>query len=120
MVFNVVLVLEAFKVVASGIVGYVEICRSQLLMMCGGMMFGDVIGFVQNAFFPVDVELSLSHAVANPIKAHVDSFGAFLFDGIVCDAGGGAVVGLDGCGGLRMIHFFESGADGAGFFEIVE
>ena len=50
----------------------------------------------------------------------VDSFGAFLLDGVVGDAGGSAVVGLEGRWWLGMAEFFEGDANGTGFFAIVE
>ena len=44
------------------------------------MMFGEVVSLVQYASAPIDMELSLLDAVANPVKAHVDGLGTFLFD----------------------------------------
>ncbi len=37
-------------------------------------------------------ELALLNAVANPMKAHIDGFGASLLDEIVGDADGASVV----------------------------
>ena len=62
-------------------------------------MFGEVICPIQMALVPKNVKLPLPHMVANPIEMHVNGFGAFLFDGIIGDARGCAVVGLDGVGG---------------------
>ena len=73
-------------------------------------MFGKIISSVQNSSFPVDVELSLAHPVADPIEAHVDGFGAFLFDGVVGNSGGGAVVSNNWGGGLGMAEFFKTRA----------
>ena len=84
------------------------------------MVLGEVVGLVQTAFLPVDVELTLADAVADPVKPHVDGFGALLFDRVIGDAGGGAVVGLDGRRWLWVTEFFEGGADGARFFAVVE
>ena len=62
--------------------------------MVGSMvMFGEVVGAVQLAFTPEDGELVLFDAVTDPIKSHVDGFGAFLFDGVVGDSSCGGVVG---------------------------
>ena len=72
------------------------------------------------ALAPKNVKLSLPHAVANPIETHVNGFGAFLFDGIVGNARGRAVVGLDGGRWLRMPQFFEGCSDGAGLLAVVE
>ena len=41
-------------------------------MMGRWMVFGEVVGLVEDPFFPEDVELALAHTVANPIEAHVD------------------------------------------------
>jgi hypothetical protein len=47
------------------------------------MLFGKIIGIVVGTFAPIDNELPLSDAVANPVKAHVHGFGSLLFDGVV-------------------------------------
>jgi hypothetical protein len=60
-----------------------------------GVMFGKVVGSVGDAAAPVDHELALADAVADPLKTHVHGFGSFLFDRVVGDAGGSAVVGDD-------------------------
>ena len=83
-------------------------------------MFGEIIRLVEDSFFPIDVELLLADSVTDPVKTHVDSFGAFLFDSVVGDAGGSAVVGLERGRWLGMAEFFEVDANGAGFFAVVE
>jgi len=40
------------------------------------------------------MKLSLSYAITDPIKMHVNGFGAFLFDSVIGDATGHAVVCL--------------------------
>ena len=37
-------------------------------------MFGKVIGMTGLTFAPIDFELSLADAIADPIKTHVNSF----------------------------------------------
>ena len=88
--------------------------------MSGWVVFGEVICPIQTALAPKNVKLSLPHMVVNPIEMHVNGFGAFLFDGIIGDARGCAVVSLDGGRWLRMPQFFESCLDGAGLLAIVE
>ena len=61
---------------------------------------------------PIDVKLSLVNAVADPIKAHVNCLGLLLFDGVIGDACGSAIVHLDGHWGLRMVQFNESCPEG--------
>ena len=58
-------------------------------------------------FSPVDLKLSLSDTIANPIKSHVDGFGAPLFDRVGGDSAGSVVVGDNRRGGLGVPHFFE-------------
>ena len=58
-------------------------------------MLGVVVAEVSDARLPVDEELTLACAIAYPIKAHVDRFWSFLFDGVVGEAVGGRVVYLD-------------------------
>ena len=64
------------------------------------MILGLVVAKVGDTRLPVDVELDLACAIAYPIKAHVDRFRSFLFDGVVGEAVGGRVVNLDWCGRL--------------------
>ena len=70
-------------------------------------MFGEVIGNVNAARSPKDIEMALTDAVADPIKPHVHGSAASLFDGVIDDAVGACIVGLNGCGGLRMSHSNE-------------
>ena len=46
-----------------------------------------VVSQVSYAGLPVDEELTLACAIEYPIKAHVDRFQSFLFDGVVGEAG---------------------------------
>ena len=59
-------------------------------------MFGKVVRFIEAASFSIDMELALAYAIANPVKSHVDSFEALLFDSVIGNAGGSTVVGLKG------------------------
>ena len=89
-------------------------------MMVMGMMFREIIRKVVSALAPVDDELALADAVLDPVEFHIDAFGAALLDGVVGDAGGDGIVGLDRGGGLGMAHFFEAGAEGTGLSTVVE
>jgi hypothetical protein len=89
-------------------------------MMGRRMVFGEVVGLVQDAFAPIDVELLLAHAVADPVEAHVDGFGSLLLDSVIGDARRSAIIGLQGRWRLGMPEFFKGDPDGAGFFAIVE
>jgi hypothetical protein len=81
-------------------------------MVHGRVMFGEIVSQIVAAFAPVDVELALDSAVLEPIKAHVDGFGAALFDSVINDAGGTTVVDLEGCRWLGMAHFVQDDAEG--------
>ena len=81
-------------------------------------MLREIISFVEATAFPVDVKLALSDAVSNPVKAHVDSFGSFLFDGVIGSTGGSAVVSLNGSGRLRMTEFFKANTDRTRLFAV--
>ena len=64
------------------------------------MMLGVVFTKSGGTVLPVDEELALACAIAYTIKAHVDRFQSFLLDGVVGEAVGGRVVGLDWSGRL--------------------
>jgi hypothetical protein len=68
----------------------------------------------------VDDKLALGDSVPDPIKTHINGFGAALFDGAVCNAGGTGVVGLDGSRGLGVAEILERGADSSSFFAIMK
>ena len=89
-------------------------------MVHGRVMLGEVISQIVTAFAPVDVELALDRTVLEPIKAHVDVFGAALFDGVIDDSGGTTVVNLEGCRWLRMAHFGQDDTEGNAFAGIEE
>ena len=84
------------------------------------MVLGEVIGIVFEASAPVDEEITLGDAVFDPVEAHVDGFGAALFDGIIGNTGGAGIICLDGRGGLRVTHIFQGGAKGGAVFTVVE
>jgi hypothetical protein len=88
-------------------------------MVLIGVMFGKVVGSIGDTAAPVDNELALADAVTDPIKTHVHGFGSFLFDRVVGDAGGSAVVGDDQGSWLGMSKFFESDALRDRFLAIV-
>ena len=83
-------------------------------------MLGEVISAIGRAFAPIDLELALANAIANPIEAHVDDFGPLLLDGVGGDTAGSVIVGGHGSGRLWMAHFFEGNAEGTCFLAIME
>ena len=84
------------------------------------MVLGEVICKIVSALAPINDELALADSVCDPVEFHIYALGATLLDGAVDDTGSDGVVGLDGCGGLRVAHFLEAGAKGAGLGTVVE
>ena len=82
-----------------------EVTGADASMMSGSVMLGEVVGMVVGTSFPVYKKLPLTHTVADPIKSHVDGFGAALLDGAVDDACGSHVVRLERSGWLWVAHF---------------
>ena len=58
-------------------------------MMGGRVMFSPVVGIVEFARAPVDAELVLAFAMAEPVESHVHGFGPFGLDFSVNDASSG-------------------------------
>jgi len=71
-----------------------EICGLHSLMMGGGMVFCEIIHPIAVTKTPKNMKLALVDAIMDPIKMHVNGFGAFLFDGVIGNATGHAVVSL--------------------------
>ena len=42
-------------------------------VVCGGVVFGEVIGEIVATFAPIHVELSLANSIANPMVTHIKS-----------------------------------------------
>ena len=71
-------------------------------------MLRKIICQVVGAAAPVDEKLALVDTVTDPVKTHVDSFGAALLDGVVGNPSGTGIVCLDRSGVLGVAHAFES------------
>lgn len=84
------------------------------------MVLGEIVGSVGFAGPPVNVELFLADTVAHPIISHVDCLGALLFDGVVGNSGGSAIVGDHGGGWLGVAEFFKADTGWTGFFGVEE
>jgi len=74
-----------------------EIDGTHVAVVESWMMFCEIIPFVVFAGLPINSELPLSDATADPVKVHVNGFGLFLFHGVTDDSFCTSVVGLDGC-----------------------
>eukprot|EP00978_Attheya_sp_CCMP212_P021678 scaffold63644_cov46-Attheya_sp.AAC.3 len=66
------------------------------------------------------MELSLLRAIFEPVKAHVDGFGAALFDSVIDDSGSTTVVDLEGRRGLGMTHIFKDDSKNDPFAGVVK
>ena len=89
-------------------------------VMADRVMLGEVIGQVALAFGPVDVEVTLSFAIADPVIAHVHCLGSTLLDEIVGNAISGAVVSLQRNRMLLPPEFFKLNANRFGVDAVVE
>ena len=82
-------------------------------------MFGKIVGFVGTALAPKDVELFLMHMITAPIKTHVNGFGSLLFDSVIGDTSGCAIISLNRSGRLWMPQFLECGSNGTCLLTVV-
>jgi hypothetical protein len=83
-------------------------------------MLGEVIGFIENYFLPVDDKLALACTVMNPVKAHIDCFGSLEPDGVIGDARGHSAVGGNWSWWLWMTKLFKRDLECASFASIVK
>ena len=61
-----------------------QVCIPHEAVMSSRVMFCVIVGKIGYDWLPVDEELAAAGAVAYPVEAHVDGFGALLFDGVIC------------------------------------
>ena len=83
-------------------------------------MLREIIREIFGAWSPNYLELPLTCAVSQPVKTHVNRFGAALFDGVVEDPFSAFVVGLKHGGRLRVAQFDEGLSDRAAVLGIHE
>jgi hypothetical protein len=72
--FIFVFVLVALEVVVIGVVGDVQIGRSEVAMVHSGVVLGRVVGPVEFALPPEDVELFLEDTITYPVETHIHCF----------------------------------------------
>ena len=95
-----------------------EVCRPHEAVKSRRVMFCVIVVHIGYAWFPVDKELAAAGALVDPAEAHVDGFGALLFDGVICKSNIGWFVYLHGRVHLGVAKFAEQCADGDGFLFI--
>ena len=81
-----------------------EVRGADLAVVGRGMVFGVVVRVVGAAGGPMHVEVALTDTVTDPVETHVDGLRAALFDSVVGNAAGGAVVHGKDSGGLMTPH----------------
>ena len=107
--------------VRGGLARFVQVGGTHFDVMCWRVVLALVVGKIGGSRLPVHFELALFGSVLDPIEAHIDGFGSLLFDCVISDVRGSAVVGLDRGWWLIVAQFFETGSNkGAGFFSVVE
>ena len=74
------------------------------------MVFSEIVSQISFPWGPIDLKLALGNAVLEPVEAHVNGFGSILFDGVVEDTIGRAVVSSDRCRGLFVSQYNEGDA----------
>ena len=75
--------------------------RSHNTVMGRRVVLGELVTEVSASGFLINEKLVLPGAVLDPIEAHIDGFGYFLFDCAVCKAFRGRVVDADWSWWLR-------------------
>ena len=100
--------------------GWVQVGRAHKAMRVRRVVLGEVVTEVSAAVFPINEKLALPGAVMDPIEAHVDEFGSFLFYCAVGEAFGGGVVDADWSRWLRVLEFCEGSAYWHGLLTIME
>ena len=63
-----------------------EVDGSHFFVVGGGMVLGEVVSIIELSSFPVDCKLILFDHVLDPVESHVNGFGSFLFDCVICNA----------------------------------
>ena len=85
-----------------------KIDRSNKFVVSRAVVFCEIVSQICFSRGPIDLELALGNAVAEPVEAYVNGIGSILFDGVVEDTVGSAVVGSDWGRRLPVSQFDES------------
>ena len=100
--------------------GWLQVGKAHKAVMVRRVVLGEVVSKVSAAGFPIYEKLALPDAVLDPIEAHVDGFGSFLFDCVVREAFCGGVVDADWNRWLRVPKFCEGSAYWHGLLTIMK
>jgi hypothetical protein len=91
-----------------------------MLMMFGGVMFGDVIAKILHAGVPENANITVADLVDDPEVPHFHGSGALAFHGAVGNSYGGGIVTVNGRGWLRVTHFLKDEAYDFDFLSVEE
>ena len=89
-----------------------HVCGAICLVVQWGVMFGSIISHIGNSGSPIVTKFIQQIQTADPVEVHVNGFGAFGNDDIVCDSSRGHFFCLEGRLWLGPTHFYESLVDG--------
>ena len=102
------------------LISWVQVGMSHNTVMVRRVVLGEVVTKVSASGFPINEKLTLSGAVLDPIEAHIDGFGYFLFDCAVGKTFHGRVVDADWSRWLQVPEFLEGSAYWHGLLAIVK
>ena len=100
--------------------GWVQVVRAHKAVMGRRVGLGELVTEVSAAGFPINEKLAFPSAVLDPIEAHVNGFGYFLFDCAVGEAFRGGVVDADWIRWLQVPELCEGCAYRHSFLTIME
>ena len=86
--------------------------------MSRGVMLGEVVTKIGASRAPVNKEMATMGAILNPIKVHVNGFGSFLFDGVICKTCGSGDVYTERGMRLGMYELGKGYANGNGLLAV--
>ena len=81
-------------------------------------MIDELVTKFSAARFPIQEEFILAFLILDPIEAHVNIFGAFLFNGVIGETFGSGVVVANRSWWVGMPQFSQGCTDGDGPFPI--
>ena len=90
------------------------------LVNMSGQCFGEEIGSVLRACLPLDGEMTLTDAITDPMKAHVDAFGPLYLQRVVGEPNSAFVIAYDQCGGLLVTEGSEDSPSPFGVLRVDE
>jgi hypothetical protein len=72
---------KTVKVILRWIRRRVQVRGSDSHVMRSWMVLGEIVSAVGLSFAPINLKLPLANAIPDPVKAHINCLGSFLFHG---------------------------------------